>query len=61
MLGVLILSLATIWGRQTGNSTSVQALESSSASTSAAQTASPDPKAVTWEYKMLSGDLSQVV
>jgi hypothetical protein len=60
MLSVLALSLATFGVWQAGKSISVQALESSNASTSRQQTASSDPRPVTWEYKILSGDPTYV-
>ena len=59
VLALLALSLATIGGRRPGNSIEVQAFESSSASTSHEQS-SPDPKAVIWEYKVLSGTAAVV-
>jgi len=61
VLGVLALSLVTIEAWRRGNPISVQAFESSSSSTSPAQTASPDPRAVTWEYKVLIGSVPGVV
>jgi hypothetical protein len=59
LLAMLALLLATIGGWQLNNSIAVHAFESSSASTSREQTASPDPKAVTWEYKILTGTVEE--
>lgn len=59
VLFVLALLLATIGGWELNNSIAVQAFESSTASTSHEQTASPDPKSVTWEYKILTSTVEQ--
>ena len=59
-VAVLALSLVTIAAWRRGNPTSVQAFESSSSFTFPAQT-SPDPRAVTWEYKVLIGSVPGVV
>lgn len=49
------LSLAVVAGWQRCKSVAVQASGSSSTAASPEQTASPDPKTVTWEYKILTG------
>jgi len=59
LLAMLALLLATIEGWQLNSSIAVQAFESSTESTSHEQTASPDPKPVTWEYKMLTSTVEQ--
>jgi hypothetical protein len=61
MLAMLVLSPAISGGLQAGNFTAVVASESSGGATSREQTASPDPRAVTWEYKILTGSVSGLV
>jgi hypothetical protein len=61
VLAVLILMLAIIGGWQTGKATSAQASEGSGAGTSHPQAGSTDPKAATWEYRILTSAVTSVV
>lgn len=61
VLSVLALPWAILGGWQPGSSTSAKASESSAASAVHEQTASTDPKAATWEYRILIAPLSRGV
>ena len=61
MLALLAVSIATIEGRRLNNPIAVHAFESFGAATSLEQTASPDPRAPTWEYKIVTGAVPGVV
>ena len=58
VLAVLALPWAILGGWQPGRSTSATASESSAASPAHEQTTSTDPKAATWEYRVLIAPLS---
>jgi len=57
VLAVLALPWAILAGWQPGRSTSAKASETSAASAAHEQPASTDPKAATWEYRILIAPL----
>lgn len=61
VLAVLALPWAILGGWQPGRSTSAKPSESSTASAAYEQTASTDQKGAAWEYRILTGPLSEGV